>query len=171
MTAQLEEPPVLEHVQQEEDEEKMASGLHGITSAVLSSFLVPHVYGNNLGHVFVSNTTFAVLGKPPKRQPDVAFVKLEKLPEPTDEEIPFAPDFAVEVVSKNDVLNDIKAKAQQYLDSGTQLVWYILPVSRLVQVYRPETGQKSQEFGVGEELDATSVLPGFKLRVDKLFPW
>jgi Uma2 family endonuclease len=166
MTTQLDQLP---EAQEGEEIEKVASGLHGVIGSLLNWHLSAYVYPGNLGYVFNSNTSFKVVGEPPTRQPDVAFVALERMSTPPDEDVPFAPDLAVEVVSKNDTAYGIEQKVSQYLQSEVRLIWVIYPVSRTVAIYRPASGLTPQIVNVSGDLDGEDVLPGFKVAVKDLF--
>jgi Uma2 family endonuclease len=170
MTAQLEGllPQELTEV---EGTEEMASDTHSAVTLNLASNLHYYVKAHKFGRVFESSATFKMVGEPKTRQADVSFVLKEKLPELLDENIPFAPDLAVEVVSKNDTQYDIKTKVQHYLNSGTQLIWFITPLSRTVDIYRPATGLVGQEMGITEYLDGENLIPGFKMAVAELFDY
>ncbi len=148
---------------------KVASGLHGVIGMRLGWQLSAYVYPNNLGWVFNSTTNFAMLGQPSSRQPDVAFVALERLAEPPDEEVPFAPDLAAEVVSKNDTAYEIEKKVIQYQQSGVKLIWVIYPLSKTVAVYRLSSQLTPEILDTRAELDGEQVVRGFKLRVSNLF--
>ncbi len=161
--------PELRDERVEEEPHKMASGLHGAISMLLGSYLVQHVRPNKLGHVLDSSTTFNFKDGQPKRQPDVSFVSLAKMAEPLDEELTFAPDLAVEVVSRNDALYEVEQKVMQYQRAGVGLIWVIRPFSRIVEIYHLATGLVPQIVSLTGELDGEAVLPGFKLPVKALF--
>ena len=58
-------------------------------------------------------------------------------PEQQDGFIPLCPDFVVELRSKTDNLQALRAKMQEYLENGTQLGWLIDPKNKRVEIYRP----------------------------------
>lgn len=49
-----------------------------------------------------------------------------------------------------------------------QMVWLIEPESHMGYIYRAG-GVQRQTIGAEEELDGESVIPGFKLKLSKLF--
>ncbi len=157
--------------QAEEETEKRASLEHGLIGAVLSSYLVQHVLPNKLGGVFDAQTSFKVLGNPPTRQPDVAFVRASRLPATLRKQADFAPDLAVEIVSESDKTFDTEAKILQYQQSGVALIWIVYPVTKTVEVYRLSQGLRSQRLFGEDELDGEAVIPGFKLALNKLFDY
>jgi Uma2 family endonuclease len=81
----------------------------------------------------------------------------------------FAPDLAVEVLSRGDDVSDIDRKVMQYQRSGVRLVWVIHPVIQAIDVYRLKDGLKLQRLLIDDELDGEDVIPGFRLAVQRLF--
>ncbi|MEI6045238.1 MAG: Uma2 family endonuclease [Chloroflexota bacterium] len=149
-------------------EEDMAGGEHGEIAVILSSYLFAHIHPHKLGRIFDGQTVFVVGGKPARRQPDVAFVKLERMPARIEGEIPFAPDLAVEIVSLNDISTEIDRKTLQYQQAGVSLIWVVRPVLKFVEVYH-SADVKPLLLGLNDELDGEDVIPGFKLKISTLF--
>lgn len=87
--------------------------------------------------------------------------------DPPDEYISEPPDLAVEVRSPGQPWTQFLAKATEYLQMGTKLVWVVDPSVKRLNVYRPD--QEPQVFAEGNELDGGDVLPGFSCRVDAIF--
>ncbi len=65
-------------------------------------------------------------------------------------------------------LRELRRIAEDYLQTGTQTVWLMLPEYRRVEVYFGEQG--FIEVGIDGTLDGGDVLPGFTLPVRKIFP-
>jgi Uma2 family endonuclease len=125
-----------------------------------------------LGRVFGSDGGYRCFPRRPKlvRKPDVSFVRLSRLP---DQRIPrgdilIPPDLAVEVVSPNDLYNEVDVKVSEYLDVGVPLVWVVNPEARTAYVYRPDGS--ARRLRETEEIDGGDVLPGFRCRVADFFP-
>jgi len=154
-------------IENEEEIEEAAGLEHGEISALLSSYLVQHVYPNKLGRVFDGQTSFTFIGSPTKRRPDVSFVTIERMPHRIEGEADFAPDLAVEVWSPSNF--DADKKTLQYLNSGVRLVWVVRPVLKTIEVYHPGDTKPVTVLGINDELDGEDVIPGFKLKVNKLF--
>jgi Uma2 family endonuclease len=170
MVTQLDEI-ALEYKNQaaEGETKKMASGLHSAIIVRLGWRLGPFVDERKLGYVLESSATYNFKDNPPKRQPDLSFISLEKMPTLPDEELTLVPDLVVEVVSKNDTFYEVEKKVQHYQQVGVKLIWVIHPVSQTVGVYRLVNGLLPQVIGIAGELDGEDVLPGFKLPVRTLF--
>jgi Uma2 family endonuclease len=104
-------------------------------------------------------------------RPDVAFVSYDRWPRdrpwPDTDPTPVVPELAVEVVSPNDVAEDLLHKVKAYLEAGTQLVWVVYPPAGWVVVFEP--GGRSRYLTAADELDGGTVLPEFRLRLRELF--
>jgi Uma2 family endonuclease len=107
------------------------------------------------------------------RRPDVAFVSYQSYPReravPSDDGAwEVVPDLAVEVVSPNDMAEEVMTKVTDYLRAGARLVWVIYP--RLVQVIVFESLTQVRGLTRTDTLDGGIVLPGFTLPLATLFP-
>jgi Uma2 family endonuclease len=104
------------------------------------------------------------------RKPDVSFVASGRFP---GEQLPLgyarlAPDLAAEVISPNDLYEEVEEKVEEYLRAGVRLAWVISPRNRTVRVYRADGSSGSRR--ENDELDGEAVLPGFRCAVRDLFP-
>lgn len=121
-----------------------------------------------LGEVVGADAGFVLFGEPPTvRAPDVAFVAEDRLTFDPKRFAPLAPDLAVEVVSPSDTVSEVHEEVMDYLDAGTRVVWVVDPGSRSVTVYRSR--DEIRLLTGDEDLDAEPVLPGFRLKLSKLF--
>ena len=107
------------------------------------------------------------------RRPDVAYVSPDRWPR--DRALPeeanawdVVPNLAVEVVSPNDMAEDLQEKIAEYFQAGVQLVWVIYPRRGLVHAYESLTQIRC--LTRGDELNGGVVLPGFRLQLRQLFP-
>lgn len=148
---------------------EMASSrpINTIIAGRIIHFLNAHVIPNNLGWVTVPDGGFQLTPRT-NRQPDAAFVSIERLPEiPADFNL--APDLAVEVVSPNE---DVLKKVNEYLGAGCKIVWTIYADEQKVYVFTLDAN--SNLIGVPKEISDTlsggDVLPNFKLAVRDIFP-
>jgi Uma2 family endonuclease len=76
------------------------------------------------------------------------------------------PDLAVEVLSPTNDDDEMRVKIANYLAVGTQ-VWVFDPDKERLEVYRP--GQAPEILSGEDVLAASNVLPGFKLRLSRIF--
>lgn len=70
-----------------------------------------------------------------------------------------APDLAVEVVSPNDLFEDVSRNVEEYLAAGVRLVWVIDPKAELVFIYRDD--ESATILTNKGSLDGEDVVPGF----------
>ncbi len=101
-----------------------------------------------------------------KRVVDLAFFSREQIVSMAtgQKEVPA---FAIELLSKNELFEEIEKKLQDYFDVGVQLVWYISPKSKRIYAYSAKNVVKI--FATGDVAIAAPVLPDFKIEIDKLF--
>jgi Uma2 family endonuclease len=103
------------------------------------------------------------------RGPDAAFISTERFEAvgDTTRYWPGPPDLAVEVVSPNDAIREVREKALEWIASGCIAVLVVDPEKRTATVYRAE-GQ-AHVHGESETLDLGDAVPGFSVTVGELF--
>ena len=133
------------------------------------AYLLFWVEKHKLGEVFSSSTGFK-LPDGAVRSPDVAFVAKNRLSlgwdEGEDEFLQLAPDFVIEICSKTDNLDTLKAKMTEYMSNGVLLGWLIDRQNRQALVYRQDgsiTEYPSETILSGED-----IVPGFTLTLSCL---
>ncbi|NWJ96937.1 MAG: Uma2 family endonuclease [Chloroflexi bacterium] len=105
--------------------------------------------------------------------PGVAFVVVERIPPKSKGAVAVVPDLVVEIHSPSDLDSRAGVEATQrkirlYQDNGVRLLWAINPSNLSVEVYH--LGSTFPVIlGIKEELDGEEILPGFKLKISKLF--
>jgi Uma2 family endonuclease len=102
-----------------------------------------------------------------KRRPDVAYVTqnlLDAHGEPTT--FPQAFPLIAEVASPDDSAEMLFQKAQEYLDSGSEEVWILLPETRLAFIVLRD---RLLAFTAHQTLSTQVVLPGFSIELAALF--
>lgn len=77
------------------------------------------------------------------------------------------PLLAVEILSASDMIEDINEKKDEYLKSGTRLVWIVDPFQQTVTVFRP--GHQPILFNNSQQITGDPELPGFSAAVADLF--
>lgn len=124
----------------------------------------------NLGKAFDSSTGFK-LPNGGTRSPDASWVKMERWDALTSQQrkkyLPLCPDFAVELVSETDDVEDTQAKMLEYLASGLLLGWLINPKEKQVIIYRPNLVPEVLQSPTS--LSGEDVLPGFILNLQPIF--
>jgi len=98
-----------------------------------------------------------------KRSPDGSWVRREVWEalsdEQQDEFAPICPDFAIELRSPTDSLEELQEKMGEYIENGTQLGWLFDPKSKRVYVYRPN--QSVELLENPSSIGGDPVLAGF----------
>ncbi|MEH2457092.1 MAG: Uma2 family endonuclease [Nostoc sp.] len=144
-------------------------GISGNREIKAGAYLFNWVESQNLGEVFGPSTGFR-LANTAVRAPDAAFVAKGRLPEGWDQQedkfINLAPDFVIEIRSKNDSLAKLKAKMEEYIANGIQLGWLIDSKNQQVLVYRRD-GSITQ-YPATAILSGEDVVPGLMLALKKL---
>jgi Uma2 family endonuclease len=122
------------------------------------------------GAAFDSSTGFKLPNRA-DRSPDAAWVRRERLALLTAAEkrkfIPLCPDFAVELLSPSDDLEDVQMKMDEYIANGALLGWLIDPDHRRVYVYRP--GHAVEVIEDAAQISGDPELPGFVLDLTEIW--
>jgi Uma2 family endonuclease len=127
---------------------------------------------HGLGCVWPADNGYRCFPDRPRlvRKPDVSFISRGRLPAGGlhDGDTTIAPDLAVEIVSPNDLAEDVAGKIRDYLAVGVRLVWEVYPEVREVRVHRDD-GSVSK-LRDGDELSGEEILPGFRCTVRDFLP-
>ena len=78
------------------------------------------------------------------------------------------PLLVVEIISASDKPGQIARKIDTYTEAGVPLLWLVDPFDRHVVVYR--RGHPPVFLTANDELDGYDVLPGFRVKIARLFP-
>ena len=141
------------------------SMLGGALLAFLRAFVIPA----NLGIVTGADGMMRLFPGL-VRVPDVAYISWNRIATgqlPTEPIGGFAPDLAVEVLSKSNTRREMARKRKEYFEAGVRLVWEVNLVKRVVIVY--EGAEKFKVLDASQTLDGGEVLPGFTLPLADLF--
>lgn len=151
----------------EEEIFAMPTYAHGAVIVNLGLILARHDPEHRLGRAFGPQTTYPMVGDPAAREPDLTWVRAERLPSDLNVDPDAPPDLAIEVISRTDTHTGTDARVKQYLASGVQAVWIVDPWMRTVTVYQPNGDvQTITERGT---LTANALIPGFSVPVTRLF--
>jgi Uma2 family endonuclease len=138
----------------------------------ISRTLADHAEQVGRGDVFTSTMAFIVIRLNSGRESFSPCVSWHDGPPPSNPMsfINGAPTFAVEVRSENDygtsAERDMAAKRADYFEAGTQVVWDVDPVAKVIRSYRAASPSQPIEFGPGSQADAEPALPGWSVSVD-----
>lgn len=137
---------------------------HGATQARLTYYWRSYKIESGQGGEVVTETPCRTNKQ--GRRPEVAYITSELLKQYGEFEVlPVSFPLIAEVASPTDLAEDFFAKATEYLDSGCQEVWLVLPENRWIFVV---TQTQRFWFAAGEIASTQVVLPGFSVAVDEL---
>lgn len=121
------------------------------------------------GSFFLAETGYRLSRNPDTvRAPDISYVNEERLPQARVRGYPeLAPDFVVEVVSPNDLADELQIKMDQWLSAGSRLVWVLYPATRSAIIYGSQGSVRLLRSD--HTLCGEPILPGFSCRVRDLF--
>jgi len=131
-----------------------------------------HVRPRGLGWVSPEGVSYRCFPHEPGkvRRADVSFHALGRLTAARAEAEGFCtvvPDLVVEVVSPNDLADDVNEKRIEWLAAGARLVWVVHPVQQTIHAYRAD-GTVGL-FARADTLTADPVLSDFRTPVADLF--
>ena len=125
---------------------------------------------SKLGVVFDSSTGFT-LPNGAKRSPDVSWIEISRWNELSREQkrkfAPIAPDFTLELLSPNDILEDIQFKMKEYQKCGVKLSWLIYPDERRVEIYR--AGKNVETLIAPQSLLGEDLMSGLVVELNEIF--
>jgi Uma2 family endonuclease len=153
--------------------ERNVSGLSSLVALEVGRRLGNHLESiGSPGWVFGADMGYQCFADRPSkvRKPDVSYVPRDRvsLVELESGFLRVPPALAVEVVSPNDLAEDLQLKLKEYLTAGVQLVWIIDPVARTARVVGLDGS--NADLGEDETLSGRDVLPGFACRVGDMLP-
>jgi Uma2 family endonuclease len=123
-----------------------------------------------LGQIFDSSSSFH-LPNGADRSPDVSWIGQDRWDTLTPEEksgfAPLCPDFVLELRSKNDSLESLQQKMQEYQENGAKLGWLIDRSRKKVEIYRPKKSVEVQNSP--NSLSGEDILPGFTLDLSEIW--
>ena len=134
-------------------------------SAVLEKFVSEHklgsVFGSNAGYWMKSGNL---------RSPDVSFIskkRLQGFKRPPKGFFKGSPDFATEILSPSDTMENLHEKIVEYFENDTKLLWVINPEEQFVLVYHSPRHEKLLRGS--DILNGEDIFTGFTFPVSELF--
>lgn len=104
-------------------------------------------------------------------QPDILFIRQDRLDIIREEWVEGAPDLIVEILSPGNWLDDRRTKYRVYALAGVREYWIVDPDKRQIEVFalRGSDYEILGRFGPGERA-ASEILSGFDIGVDEVCP-
>jgi Uma2 family endonuclease len=100
------------------------------------------------------------------RRPDIAYFTKDQLLASARGEHPI-PSFVVEIISKNDKMDEVEEKRLEYFKAGVQVAWYIFPKIGLVRVFT--SAKQSIDCMTSDICSADPAIPDLSLKADEIF--
>lgn len=137
---------------------------HGVTQSRLSYYWRSYTISSKQGGEVVTGAPCRINTQ--GRRPDVAYITPELLQQHGEFQVlPVCFPLIAEVASPTDLAKDFFVKASEYLESGCQEVWLVLPQNKWIFVV---TQAHRLWFAAGEIVSTQVVLPGFSVSVNEL---
>lgn len=147
-----------------------AGGETGASEALLIARVYQWNEHSKLGIVF-SPTTGFILKKGAMRQPDAAWISIDRWNTLADAQkkkfIPISPDFVIELRSSSDSLAPLQEKMKRWIQNGVKLGWLIDPQAEKSYIYRKNKKPVVVK-GFDKTLSGENVLVGFELDLKEL---
>ncbi|HLJ53942.1 MAG TPA: Uma2 family endonuclease [Chthonomonadaceae bacterium] len=144
-------------------------GPHGETTSQASCRIAVFVQDESIGRCYAAETGFQIARKPDTvLAPDFAFIAKERVLSPLPEGyVPVVPDLVIETRSPSQTGASARAKIDEWLAAGVRMALDIDPGRRRLTVFRP--GRLPLALEIKDTFDGEDVLPGFALRVSRIF--
>jgi Uma2 family endonuclease len=143
-----------------------------VVASRLARFLSNEGVSKGVGEAYTEILFRLPLKQERNRKPDVAFVSYARWPKyrplPETNAWDVLPELCVEVVSPNDLADELETKVEEYFQAGVSMVWVIYP--RHERVYAYSSATQLRRLTRADTLDGGTVLPGFALPLAELFP-
>lgn len=157
-------PDNTEWVDGEIVEKKGMTAKTGRIQSRLSFYWRSHIISNGQGGEVYTETSCRTIGR--GRCPDVSYLIPELVAQFGEFTVlPQSFSLIAEIISPTDDAEEVFTKVNEYLQSGCQEVWLVLPESKWVIVI---TQEQRCLFTTGEVVSTQKVLQGFSVAVDEL---
>ncbi len=122
------------------------------------------------GKFFGSNAGFT-LPDGSMRAPDASWISLKRWNALTGEQrrsfAPICPEFVIEIRSKSDRLQTLRAKMEMWIANGAELAWLIDAERKVIEVYRP--GEQPEIHDNPSSVQGSGPVRGFELVMANLW--
>lgn len=150
-------------------EKAQMSYLENRLAFLLAGYLHIYLKANPVGIGLTEGAMYRLTGGN-IRLPDISVALKERFPSGIVERVPyvdFAPDFAVEILSRSNTAAEISRKRRELFASGMKLMWVVDPEKRTVEIFTaPEAKTILTE---NDTLTGGDLLPGFSLSIKDWF--
>ncbi|MGE5656988.1 MAG: Uma2 family endonuclease [Actinomycetota bacterium] len=158
-------PDKTEWVNGELVEKNGMTAKHGRAQSRLSRYWGSYMISSGQGGEVYTETPCRTIGR--GRCPDVAYLTPELLARFGENftTLPQSFPLIAEIVSPTDFAEDVIAKAEEYLQSGSEEVWLVFPENKWIIIV---IQNQQLIFTAGKTISTQIVLPGFTVAIDEL---
>jgi Uma2 family endonuclease len=136
-------------------------------------FAALHDFGkkHNAGKAYMAPIDVILSDLATPVQPDVLFIRKERLHIVKKGRIEGAPDIIAEILSPSNWLTDRREKFQIYAKSGVREYWIVNPMARSIELFvlREERYELIGKFEA-DEVVRSEALSGFEVKVEEICP-
>lgn len=142
---------------------------HGDVDRQFIWLLESYIRPLGIEKLFVETSFVLSTDRQTVRQPDIAFVRAERLAGDRDRDrsVRLVPDLVIEIVSPSDRRSAVVAKAHEYLHYGVRIVWVVDPLSRSVTIFRIDGSV--EVLRQDDPINGEDIIPGFQARIRDIF--
>ncbi len=154
--------------------ERDVTWLHTLIIQNLFRILDHFVRETKAGMVFIDGNRYILEGKNEEVQraykPDLSFLRAGRIPADFDWQGDFegSPDLALEVASPGQTTTILVGKISDYLRSGTEESWLIIPWRKELHQYRRDA-DAPRIFSEGDTFTPEGLFPGLTIQINTLF--
>jgi Uma2 family endonuclease len=143
---------------------------HQDTGLFLVTFLLLYIQRHGLGRIFYAPFLMRLPQKPSGREPDLMFVRRERVGQINPTFMDGPADLVVEIVSPDSVTRDYREKLAEYQAAGISEYWIVDPRRSEARFYELG-GDGTYHLGPIDEdgIYTSQVVEGFRLRVSWLW--
>ena len=142
---------------------------HQRVAGHLFAALLEFVRGRSLGEVIVAPCD-VVLSRFDVVQPDILFVRSDRLSIIGEKNIQGPPDLVIEVLSPSTEDRDRTMKTKLYARSGVRELWIVDPSAKTVEILAGAgSGLRPRAVVGGAEALRTAILPGLEIPLARVF--
>jgi Uma2 family endonuclease len=136
----------------------------------LVDFFMAFLKSRPVGEVLIAPVGVRFPNQSVPLQPDIVFVRTERLDIIQEHYIEGVPDLIIEILSPSNWLYDRREKMRVYQEAGVPEYWIADPRAQTIEIYVLEQGvyQLAGQYGRGE-LAVSRLLPGFAVPVEAIF--
>ncbi len=143
---------------------------HQRVSLKLATKMYVYAEDNNLGEILEAPCGVRLPNQPVPVEPDIFFIKKERLHIIQKRYVEGAPDLVVEILSPFNMDYDRKTKFELYQAAGVPEYWLVNYQHKTIEIFTLDAGvyQLKGKYGIGE-IVTSNQLVGFEMVVEKIF--